>query len=97
MDWFNRRIDKAAAMMKKQEALSWVLFSVTLGLLAVGTIIKGPTNAQFPANHVAYSIRYWLSCVAAPVCLLNAALGSMIFRHIGRPDSSSLSAHEGSL
>ena len=96
MDWFNRRIDKAAAMMKKQDALSWVLFSVTLGLLAVGTIIKGPTNAQFPENHVAYSLRFWLSCAAAPVCLLNVAFGSMVLRHIRRHESNSLPPHEGS-
>lgn len=96
MNWLDKRVDKVAAMKTRREALNLMLVFMILGLFAIGEIIKGPTNAQFPANHVAYSIRYWLSCVAAPVCLLNVAVGSMIFRRIGRPDSSSLSAHEGS-
>lgn len=77
-----------AATKTKREVRSLLILYGILSLFAITTILKGPTNPQFPDNHVFYSIKFWLACLAAPLCVLSVVLSSMVFRRILRRESN---------
>jgi uncharacterized BrkB/YihY/UPF0761 family membrane protein len=72
----------------KREVQSLLILFGTLIVIAITTVLKGPTNPQFPENHVLFAIKFWLACLAAPICFLNVVLFSTAFRRILRRESN---------
>jgi hypothetical protein len=88
MNWLDRRIDMLAATKTKREMRNSLIIFGILSLLAITTVLEGPTNPRFPENHVLYSTKFWLACLAAPICFLNVVLFSTVFRRILRRESN---------